>query len=434
MVFECTSIIVNSNWRDIHNTLNKVISANMTLPNQSDEEGNSMSIIHSVEQLSLSLQQYRANNVSAVEKLNMNTETEFHGADRRNGPHLTRDLFVSDFLGPRSSKEIFMNLVLSPNSHGALSPRSCSSGETFINSIGSPRSYSSSESIINSILSPRPHSSNETFINSIGSPRAYSSSESIINSIISPRPYSSSETFFNPIGSPRSYSSSESIMNSILSHSSTDGLSNLTDPEHESNKTTSSKAESSFHYPPCIVVDAFSFKRKRCESMERSNSVLLEENSSCVPKRWSGEEDELLRCAITRLGQKNWKIIAENIPGRTHVQCLQRWRKVLDPCIRKGHWSIEEDNILLNLVSNGFKNWGHVAKGVPGRCAKQCRERYCNNLDPKVNKGSWAPEEIQLLQRLHRELGNRWSDIARQLPGRTENSVKVKYKTLRKSK
>ena len=47
------------------------------------------------------------------------------------------------------------------------------------------------------------------------------------------------------------------------------------------------------------------------------------------PKKWSAEEDELLRRAVGELGERQWKDIAERNPGRNHVQCLQRWKKVL---------------------------------------------------------------------------------------------------------
>ena len=55
---------------------------------------------------------------------------------------------------------------------------------------------------------------------------------------------------------------------------------------------------------------------------------------------------------------------------------------------------------------------------------KQCRERWCNQLDPNVKKGQWTPEEEELIIKLQREIGNKWSQIASKLIGRTDNSVK----------
>ena len=58
---------------------------------------------------------------------------------------------------------------------------------------------------------------------------------------------------------------------------------------------------------------------------------------------WTSEEDELLTKAVERYNGKNWKKIAESIKGRTGVQCLHRWQKVLNPNLVKGPWTKEED-------------------------------------------------------------------------------------------
>ena len=65
------------------------------------------------------------------------------------------------------------------------------------------------------------------------------------------------------------------------------------------------------------------------------------------PNFWTKSEDSLLRAAVKQHGAKSWKLISSIIPGRTHVQCLQRWEKVLRPGLRKGAWLVEEDARLL---------------------------------------------------------------------------------------
>lgn len=100
-------------------------------------------------------------------------------------------------------------------------------------------------------------------------------------------------------------------------------------------------------------------------------------------RKWTAEEDECLKRAVERRGGKNWKKIAEDVPGRNHVQCLQRYRKVLAPGLKKGHWSEEEDARLKEIVNQGVRNWGDVAQKIPGRTAKQCRERWTNHLHPR---------------------------------------------------
>ncbi|ETW09789.1 hypothetical protein, variant [Aphanomyces invadans] len=62
--------------------------------------------------------------------------------------------------------------------------------------------------------------------------------------------------------------------------------------------------------------------------------------------------------------------------------------------------------------------------------AKQCRERWKNHLDPSINKGPYSSDEDMLLAAAYAELGNRWTQIANRLPGRTEDSVKMRWKVL----
>ena len=62
---------------------------------------------------------------------------------------------------------------------------------------------------------------------------------------------------------------------------------------------------------------------------------------------------------------KNWKAIAEQVPGRDHVQCLQRWKKVLEPGLTKGQWTTAEDAELIQLVGRNYKNWTVLAQHMP---------------------------------------------------------------------
>ncbi|CAH0479277.1 unnamed protein product [Peronospora belbahrii] len=147
-------------------------------------------------------------------------------------------------------------------------------------------------------------------------------------------------------------------------------------------------------------------------------------------KRWAPEQDDALRKAVEEYGQRNWKAIASRVDGRNHAQCLQRWNKVLKPGLVKGHWSFEEDSTLEQMVMQGCHSWGEVAAHIPGRTAKQCRERWRNHLDPSINKSPFTAEEDSIIQNGFEKMGNRWTQIAELLPGRTEDAVKVRWKAL----
>lgn len=100
---------------------------------------------------------------------------------------------------------------------------------------------------------------------------------------------------------------------------------------------------------------------------------------------------------------------------------------------RKGAWTKDEDKLLIKFAgheSNKNKNWTEIAEKIPGRTAKQCRERWCFNLDPNIKKESWTVEEDLLLIKKQGVLGNKWAQIAQVLPGRTENAVKTRYKSI----
>jgi hypothetical protein len=171
--------------------------------------------------------------------------------------------------------------------------------------------------------------------------------------------------------------------------------------------------------------------------------------------RWSDHEDQVLSRAVEQYGENNFRHISEQIfhGSRTEVQCKNRWKKVsfemmlealhgivfvmisldvptmqaLQPGLVKGRWTKEEDDIITALVSSGNDKWSEIAKRLPGRIGEQIKERWINVLDPDVKKGIWTEAEMKILRDSQRELGNKWSEIAKRIPGRNENSVKNRW-------
>ena len=74
-------------------------------------------------------------------------------------------------------------------------------------------------------------------------------------------------------------------------------------------------------------------------------------------------------------GQR-WAEIARHLEGRTDQQCMGRWRRHLDPSVKKDAWSGAEDDKLMRLHDTLGPRWSNISKMLTGRTARQCRARW----------------------------------------------------------
>jgi ribosome recycling factor len=154
-------------------------------------------------------------------------------------------------------------------------------------------------------------------------------------------------------------------------------------------------------------------------------------------RRWTAEEDTELSSAVANISEKwgekrktDWTAVAALVMGRTNRQCRVRWRDVLDPGIdrangRTGRWTAVEDSKLKDAVQTyGDKSWGAITALVPGRTKLQCRNRWHNGLNPSIHRanestGKWTEDEdSKLKDAVQTHGGKNWVAIAALIPGR----------------
>ncbi|KAF9015047.1 hypothetical protein BDQ17DRAFT_1535786 [Cyathus striatus] len=144
--------------------------------------------------------------------------------------------------------------------------------------------------------------------------------------------------------------------------------------------------------------------------------------------------NKLLTDAVRRYGeQDNWKTIALSVPGRTNKACRKRWLHSLSPNVKKTAWTTDEDKLLIELYNVHGPKWSAIARQIPGRTDDACSKRYREALDPALRKDEWTAEEDEKLLEVYAQLGGKWGQVG-QVFGRSGLGCRNRWRLLERKK
>ncbi|KAI0551138.1 Homeodomain-like protein [Xylaria curta] len=170
----------------------------------------------------------------------------------------------------------------------------------------------------------------------------------------------------------------------------------------------------------------------------QSRQPLFSNPAACLAEQSARVPHPLNVCwAIELAGDtKDWHRIAAKLPGRTNKDCRKRWVNKVCGSLKKGPWNKNEDECLLDAVDRYGQRWTLVANEVGFRSPDQCAKRWQSKLDPNLEHGRWTVEEDELLLNLVRENGREWKMFQEQkFSRRSTNELKNRYTGLtRKTK
>lgn len=107
--------------------------------------------------------------------------------------------------------------------------------------------------------------------------------------------------------------------------------------------------------------------------------------------------------------------------------------RLAGPLSKKERFTRREDLKLKQLVAKfSTDNWKIIAEHLKPRTPRQCRERWCNYINPKLSHDPWSADEDDILIKLHYDLGNHWKEMQKYLPKRSKNDIKKRWNYLKK--
>lgn len=161
-------------------------------------------------------------------------------------------------------------------------------------------------------------------------------------------------------------------------------------------------------------------------------------------KPWSADEDEALISLIGQMHQNTshldpdavkWDVLAEQLSPdglRKPKDLRKRWCNSLDPSLKRGRWTKEEDDMLISAYQKYEANWQRVAKEIPGRTDDQCAKRYLEVLDPKTKDRlrPWSREEDLKLIRQVKLHGTKWRTVCLDFDGRPSLTCRNRWRKI----
>ncbi len=143
---------------------------------------------------------------------------------------------------------------------------------------------------------------------------------------------------------------------------------------------------------------------------------------------WTKEEDDIIlkegsKCNSIKDWDNIWKLLENN---KSRYQCFRRFLTI-NPKIRKGRFSKEEDLKLSKLISQYGKNWNLISEILQTRTQKQIKNRFENNLDPVLKKEKFTKEDDNLIMELFNIFENKWSKYQNYFPSRSLKSIKNRF-------
>jgi len=165
---------------------------------------------------------------------------------------------------------------------------------------------------------------------------------------------------------------------------------------------------------------------ERITKSKKNSNLIFSIKKVKNQKKWTREEDELLIQLAEKFNEKHWKEISKMFVKKNSLQCFSRYKRIR-PGIIKGSWKKDEDLQIIDLVNKYGKSWSKISKLLGTRNGKQIRDRFINVLDPEIRKGKFTDEEDQRLVDLYRNLGPKWATIAKYYPNRTADMIKNRF-------